>query len=381
MANIAVSLISIFIALAVAEIGLRFVFPSPNRYYVWKPYLNWNFKPSPDLMPGVEGASRFITNSEGIRADEFTSDYTYKILTVGGSTTECLYLDQEEAWSHLLQKNLNEKQNRHQVWVGNIGKSGLNTRDHIVQLRYFLEQDADIDAIVMMIGVNDLSLRLGQDSDYDPDFLKREGAEKKILPRAFSQVRDDSKPFYKRTVIWQLLKNIKTGETTTRQAQDNDGKMYISWRKHRRNASRIRQTLPDLTSASDEYVRNINIIIDLAKLKSIRLILVTQPVIWKPQMEDQLSDLLWFGGVGNFQEETGKEYYSTEALSNAMEIYNETLKKTCYARQVECFDLATLLPKDTTVFYDDVHFNESGAKKVAENLTVYLAQTTPLSKE
>ncbi|KIX12937.1 hypothetical protein X474_16690 [Dethiosulfatarculus sandiegensis] len=26
-----------------------------------------------------------------------------------------------------------------------------------------------------------------------------------------------------------------------------------------------------------------------------------------------------------------------------------------------CLDLAELLPKDTTVFYDDCHFNEGGA--------------------
>jgi lysophospholipase L1-like esterase len=384
LANITVSLISLCVALVVAELCLRFVFPSPNKYYVWQPHLRWNFRPSPVVMPGVEGESRFITNSEGIRADEFAPDKTYKILAVGGSTTECLYLDQEEAWPHLLQKRLNEKQGVSNVWVGNIGKSGLNTRDHVVQLRYLLEQNADIDAIILMVGINDLSLRLGQDSDYDPNFLKRFGAEQEILPRAFNNAKDNAAgdkptPYYKRTAIWRLLKRIKAGDSTTRKAQDDDGKMYISWRERRRNAPRIRQALPDLTSALDEYAENISTIIDLARRKSIRLILVTQPVLWKPNLEKQLNDLLWFGGVGNFLEESGKEYYSVEALSKAMEAYNETLIKTCHARQAECFDLAPLLPKDTTAFYDDVHFNESGARKVAEALTVFLSQNRPLS--
>jgi len=34
-------------------------------------------------------------------------------------------------------------------------------------------------------------------------------------------------------------------------------------------------------------------------------------------------------------------------------------------------DLASLLQKDTTVFYDDVHFNESGAEKVSNIIAQY----------
>lgn len=39
--------------------------------------------------------------------------------------------------------------------------------------------------------------------------------------------------------------------------------------------------------------------------------------------------------------------------------------EVCADRRVECLDLAAMLPKDDTVFYDDVHFNEAGAERVA----------------
>ena len=49
----------------------------------------------------------------------------YRILTLGGSSTECLVLDQTEAWPQLLQDRLNET-NKYQVWVGNAGQSGTH---------------------------------------------------------------------------------------------------------------------------------------------------------------------------------------------------------------------------------------------------------------
>ncbi len=107
---------------------------------------------------------------------------------------------------------------------------------------------------------------------------------------------------------------------------------------------------------------------------------MTQPVMWKPGLSKPLNDLLWLGGIGNFQQEEGKEYYSVEALAIGMRMYNENLLKTCQMRQVECFDLASLLPKDITVFYDDAHFNESGAEKVAEAIAQYILQHKPFKE-
>jgi hypothetical protein len=39
--------------------------------------------------------------------------------------------------------------------------------------------------------------------------------------------------------------------------------------------------------------------------------------------------------------------------------------------------MAARIPKDTTAFFDDCHFNEAGARMVAENLTEYLLATAP----
>lgn len=375
-------LVSTCVSLVLGEFALRAALPEPNKYYVLQPRMRRVFRPSPEVMPGVEGESRYITNSEGVRGQELTPDFTYRILAVGGSTTECLYLDQDEAWPQLLQTKLNENKRPQKVWVGNVGRSGLNSRDHVVQLRHLLEQYHNIDAVVLLVGANDLVLRLRQDANYDPDFMRRADAEQVLLPRNFSVFADESLPFYKKTALWRLLRGARTSVLRYLQdggeIQDEAGKVYVTWREHRRMAAAIRRTPPDLTRALGEYAENIGALIDLARSKSVRLILVTQPAMWRCDISQELNDLLWMGGVGDFQNEGGKGYYSVEALAAALALYNETLLKTCRERRAECFDLAPLLPKDTNAFYDDVHFNEGGARKVADALTKYLTENRPL---
>jgi lysophospholipase L1-like esterase len=347
-------------------------------YYIWPPHLKTVFNPSSDIMPGVSGDSEFITNSQGVRGDELTSQHTYRILAIGGSTTICGYLDQSETWPHLLQESLNRNARNRQVWVGNGGVSGSTTRHHLMAVQYLPLKELKIDAVILLAGINDFSKRLSHDKDYDPDFLKDPEAKKELLAQTFMGTYDSyaEDPFYKRTATWHLLRRAKrfmAGE----HIEDRDGKVYITWREHRQHASEIRDELPDLSLSLEHYAGNINKIIDLAQEKSVRVIFMTQPTMWKPDLPRNLESLLWFGGIGDFQQEGSRPYYSAAALEKGMKAYNDTLLRICQERRVEYFDLASILEKDTTVFYDDVHFNESGARKVAEALSRYIIGRDP----
>ncbi|NIN70116.1 MAG: hypothetical protein GTO63_36630, partial [Anaerolineae bacterium] len=74
------------------------------------------------------------------------------------------------------------------------------------------------------------------------------------------------------------------------------------------------------------------------------------------------------GGVGDFIAELSLEYYSAAALAEAMDLYNGALLDLCRARGVECLDLAALVPKDSSIFYDDAHLTEKGARWVAHEV-------------
>ena len=155
--------------------------------------------------------------------------------------------------------------------------------------------------------------------------------------------------------------------------------MYAEWREHRRRATAIRDSMPDLGPALDEYARNVNTLIDLAEQHSVRPLFLTQPVLWKADLAPELARLLWVGRVGEELRPGGQEYYSIGALAEGMRRYNERLMEVCRSRGVECVDLAAALPKDTTVFYDDDHYNEAGADRVAGEVAAYMLQYVPFA--
>ena len=190
LARLALAGGSLLLAAVLAEVVLRALGPDRDALYVWPPGLEREFHPAEGLMPGVEGVARFRINEVGLRGDPWSPDSTDRILCVGGSTTECLYLDQPEAWPQLVQDRLGEG-----TWVANAGHSGRHSRDHVVQLRHFLTRPPGnalgLDRVVILEGVNDLMLPLTEPRTYDPRFLERDDAESQLLPRAFEVLPRD----------------------------------------------------------------------------------------------------------------------------------------------------------------------------------------------
>lgn len=368
------------VSISLGEIVLQLV--SSDGYYVWPPGLRHTLHPVPETLPGIEGDSRFYINDDGLRGDRFSGNQTYRILAIGSSTTECLFLDEEEAWPYLLQKMLNASAAPGQwIWVGNAGRGGRNTTNHLVQMERLIEQYPKIDAVLLLIGANDFLQRLARDRDLPPF----SGLEK-LMPQQYEALMnrsfsawpgsDSRYPFFMRTRIWRRLRYIKNQYLPPFKdlAQDDEGRIYEKWRMYRRRASSIRTSLPDLSTALEAYAGNVHSLISDAKSKGVRIILMTQPYLWRSNLPDSLQRLLWFGGVGRYQEEIGHEYYSIEALASGMKMYNERLLSICRTTGVECIDLESQLPKYTSVFYDDAHFNESGSRRVATIISEYLSQ-------
>jgi hypothetical protein len=70
---------------------------------------------------------------------------------------------------------------------------------------------------------------------------------------------------------------------------------------------------------------------------------------------------------------------SAPDMARAMDAYNAALLDVCRRQALECFDIAAHVPKDTSAFFDEMHFNENGARIMAKNLTEYLLGTAPFN--
>lgn len=365
---------------------LRFVVPPSRGYFAVPPDTRWTLTVAPDVIHGVAGVSHFRINSFGIRGRLFGDDRTeYRILAVGGSTTQCGVLDDTKAWTHLLEADLGRTADGRAVWVGNVGRDGATTRDHVLHLKYLLPQYPRIDEVISLVGVNDMASALRRGWEYRlPVPVTERGAEIEQMERAFARVpgpiqdpiRSRGVPWYKRTALWQVARRGKVALFRSVTMRDVGASLLPIARLRRHETREWIDSLPPLEGPLIEYRRNLNTMADLATAAGVQLVLVTQPSAWRDGMSDAEQGLLWFGWVGD--QAAPRAYFTAGALRRAMARYNGTLLEVCRERGLDCVDAARVVPRDTTALYDDVHFNDHGSLVLARALAAHFRKRPPL---
>jgi lysophospholipase L1-like esterase len=382
--RLAAVVLSSLLTLVAAEVGLRVLWPGDNRYQLWMPNLSRTMRLAPGVIHGVGLESHIQVNSQGIRGPEWSPQrqQEYRFLAIGGSTTESLYVDQPKTWPALLQTLFDKTVDGRVVWVGNLGRAGFNTRDHLGLMRYAIGQ-WDVDALVMLIGGNDMIHRLMQDESYDPHFTDKDREYRSWLNRRFAlvplaaQIDEERWPF-KRTALWMLARQLRARFTRTsedapnRIVRDQEGLWLHKVRKRRADANQV-GTLPPLGSGLDEYERHVREIASLAHARSLRLVVVTQPFLWRAAMPESEQALLWWGWRPDGR------FYTTAALASAMDAYNQRLLDVCVSAKIECIDLAGRIPRSPLYFFDDLHFTEAGSARVAAELVDELRRRPPFA--
>lgn len=355
--------------------------PVPE-HLVWPPEMRHVNRPAPGVFGGIEGESRFETNSFGLRAPEFAGDRSreHRVLFLGGSSVECFYLDQDEAWPALVGAGLPTTSDGRAVWSGNAGRSGHNSRDHIMEMD-LLVPFLPVDTVVVMMGVNDLGVRLAQDAYHNPSFLEDPNNVAYQVRHAFTVVPEDPNlPFYRRGMLARILGTAPKREPPKpHQIVDQAGHAFQRWRDLRAAGGR-RAELPPMEAAIDEYRRNAERILDRGRELGLDVVFVTQPALWRSGLTAEEEASLWLGGVGDFQAgEEGADYYSAEALAAGLALYNGAVLDVCERRGVDCLDLAGSIERSLRFFYDDCHFNEAGSTEVARAVTAFLAGRKPFA--
>jgi lysophospholipase L1-like esterase len=265
------------------------------------------------------------------------------------------------------------------VWVGNIGRSGHGSRDHVMEMR-LLVPHLPVDALVVMMGVNDLGLRLAQDAAFDPNFLSTDEHVAYQTAHTFSVRPDDpNRAFYEKGVVGRLLGlDPDAARRKPHQVVDNAGLVFQKWRDYRRTGTSV-ETLPPMDGALAEYARNAEEIVARARDLGMRVVLVTQPALWRAGLTPEETGTLWMGGIGDYQEKPGARYYTPDALGRGLAAYNRALLDVCGRTGAECVDLAPRVGQDLGTFYDDCHLNEAGARAVARAIADDLKSRSPFA--
>jgi len=115
-----------------------------------------------------------------------------------------------------------------------------------------------------------------------------------------------------------------------------------------------------LDEALERYRRDLTELIAACRERGVEPIFITQPTLYKANLPPELDSLLWMTTL------------APGTAASVMDAFNETMRAVCQDENVPSIDIAPLLPKDTTVFYDDCHFNVAGCQQVASILSEQL---------
>jgi len=159
--NIFLVLTSIFLALALCEVGLWFLGIEYPNFWDFDPVLGSKLRPGAQGYWLQEGGGYVSINSDGLRDREHALDKppnTLRIAVLGDSYTEALQVNREDAFWAVMEKDLNKCKNlgHRQVEVINFGQSGFGTTLELLALRHRVWKYSP-DAVLLAFIYNDVS--------------------------------------------------------------------------------------------------------------------------------------------------------------------------------------------------------------------------------
>lgn len=329
------------------------------------------FDPVPGMMSGLDGPAVYTTDGKGVRSPYAAGAARVSgIICVGGSSTECTYLDDRETWPARLMEELNRGDGKEELLVGNLGVSGYSTREHFEFLCSHDMPDG-LRGVILQTGINDLWRHLAnEDEDMDLERFADKPAEFRPLIAPIER----RKPYWTRSKVIELYHTVMRSRseahpTDLAMVESAGGDEYKIRRERRANA-RLTASLPDLSSGLARYEERVRKIIDCCRERGLYVAFTTQPVLWDAGLVADVASRCWFGWLPD------GTYLELAALRRAMDTYNQRLLKVCAATGVPCVDLSALNGRPEC-FYDDCHFTEEGAEEVGRLVARGLESTLP----
>jgi GDSL-like Lipase/Acylhydrolase family len=320
------------IALAIigCVLGGLLAFPVVAHYYYKRTYLQdmSEFHPYLQITP----------NATVIRLASSDSLRPFRIFCIGGSTTE--WKDKDGCgWPDRVEEQLRGQFPGREIQLYNCGKMWYTTQHMVIHYEANL-RPLKPDMIIAMEAINDLS--------QNTDFCYLSGGE----------FREDYGHFY--GPITNVINREPLIAKTTNLAKGN-------WRVEPR-VEFDTDSFPGIIS----YERNLRLLVELARLDSIPILLMTQPFLAHERLtaeERYKLVMINFEAVG-----PGKTWGLKTAISG-MTQYAATVRRVASEMGALLLDLEPMVPKSLEYFYDDVHYRTNGYDLVADSVATFLRRT------
>ena len=342
------------IAFVLLELGLRLYDPIGFRLQGSDIVLPVNHVYQFDNGPDVRKLDRHTLhtkNSLGFRGPEPPRDFADRltILTIGGSTTESLFLSDGKTWTDEVRRRLEIELPG--IWINNAGIDGHSSYGHLVLLRQLVTRLRPR-VTVFLVGANDVAIEGPNTFD----------AGVQLSP---------SGPRYLVNAVAARSKVVSFGLNLARAARARQrglGHSEIDVATARRlvqDADVMAETLARAGATLPAYRSRLEEIVRTCREHRIVPVLMTQPALYGDAIDPATGiDLrtVQVSGRGNGLLEW-----------RLLEAVNDVTRDVAVREDVLVIDLARQLPKDSRFFYDFLHFTNEGSAAVGAIAAAHLA--------
>jgi lysophospholipase L1-like esterase len=280
---------------------------------------------------------RFDIDSNGFIAPSHKYDRPDKVIVfLGGSTTECMFVDEDHRMPYvaglILEQETGARINSYNG--GMSGNNSLNAIDLLVNKVIPLKPDV----VVFMENINDLSTLL-----YEGTYWSKQ------------KTRSPLETLKKRDLVGKLLKeifipNLNSAYRTMRKALSRKEEDEFA-------GARGKKLNLDQAKMRHDFGADLQTIVCTCKAWGIVPVLMTQANRITAHPDPVVASY-----INRYGRDTGISYPQFKELYDA---FNDTIREVGLKNQVMVIDLAWEVPSDKKYLYDLVHFNDAGSQLAA----------------
>jgi lysophospholipase L1-like esterase len=353
--NVLALFFGLFISIVVFEIFLRIYNPLNTRLkgdkiiIPIKQQLRYTNKENKKLDSVIYNTK----NSLGFRGKEMPKDiqnYT-SIIAIGGSTTECMFINDGKDWPNKLGEDLNNSGIK--TWVNNAGLDGHSTYGHIILLQDYVVK-LHPNYILFLIGINDIGRGDLKDNEHDVRNVKG----------SYYSFTDF---LIKNSEIASTIYNIKRAKDAKKLGLPHNTLLNLTTEPHIPfDSAFYKSEMNRNIRLVENYKKRIQKLIDICKQNKITPIILSQPVLYGKGIDPTTKVNL--ETIKIYENMNGKLHW------DLVKLYNNASQRVCNENDVHFIDLAAELPKDSKYYYDFVHYDNEGCNKVSEIISKNLIE-------
>jgi lysophospholipase L1-like esterase len=357
------SCLVVVLALVTLELLGRIWIRKRSRYYVFEPNTETRMTLAEGIHPGLAREVVFRTNSEGERGETRAAG-SRRGIVLGGSSAECYFLNQEEAWPARLERLLNDATGERAgppIHVGNLSRSAVDSAALRLIADRMLPQYGMVDFAIVFAGASDVLLWLGSNMKAPVEG----GADP---ARYFAFYREQPLGYHpKNSAIRWVWRRLRAGTRSfpQRAVRESTGKWLLRARAQRTGTAALIHESQDPAAVVDRYRRNLREVLVKARAHARHILVVRQPWFDKETPTDAEARLFWNGGIGDAVNGPLNGFFSEKVISSLMRQIDQATKEIADMEGLPALSLREAVESSFENYYDQFHFTPAGSQKVA----------------